>query len=304
MEIMSNSILGFGFVSGKLSLKYIYVAIHLQTRTGGLPESSLAMAMQSSLSKPLASWKTWWSPELPRNIAQSILDNIDVRKLPRDGLLLTKDSFRSEDLKDCHTAAVVEGLLLAYPKERHPSAYLLGDAVLELNTLMNQSLLGPQHANPVKENSRRDDALGEGAKLKKLLSFVRNSSLKHDVGKTATATYLKQLANSRVVRGKDRSVSSSTIGSSDSQPSPSSASDSQSLHLRVINISVVFPNTSQSQKNICLSSLFPKYPKALKIQRGLANRIFQPACQRSSGKSLLAPCKRRRIWTLISSTKP
>lgn len=210
------------------------------------------MAMQSSLSKPLASWKTWWSPELPRNIAQTILDNIDVRKLPRDGMLLAKDSFRSEDLKECHTAAVVEGLLLAYPKDRHPSAYLLGDAVLELNTLMNKSLLGPEHANPIKEISRRDDALGEGAKLKKLLSFVRNSSLKHDVGKTAAATYLKQLANSRVVRGKDRSVSSSTTASSDSQLSPSSASDCQSPYLRVIVFLLVCPK-------------YPKVPKELKI---------------------------------------
>lgn len=173
--------------------------------------------------KPLATWKTWWGPELPSSIGASIFKHIDLRKIPGHGRILTKESFRAEDLKDPYLSSVVEGLLVAYPKDKQPSAYLLGDGVLELDKLMNHCLLGHPETNPCKEQSRRDDALTEGGKLRKLLSWVRTSSLKAHVGRTDSTTYIKQLANQRVVRAKKSPSSSpSTAGTDLESLSPSS----------------------------------------------------------------------------------
>ena len=168
---------------------------------------AFAVAMSS---KPLASWKTWWGPELPCEIAKVLFDSIDPRNLPRGGKLLTTDSFRAADLKDVHISSLVEGLLKSYPGERQPSGYLLGDAILELDKLMNHMLIGHPQENPVKETSRRDDALAEGGKLRKLLSFMRTSALKSDVGRTPESTYLKQLANERPMRSTSKSSLAST----------------------------------------------------------------------------------------------
>lgn len=183
------------------------------------------MSKQSLVNKPLASWKTWWESELPASIGASIHKHLDVRKIPGGGRLLTKDTFRADDFKDPYIASVLEGLLTSYPKDKQPSAYLLGDAVLELDMLMNHSLLGHPETNPCKELSRRDDALAEGGKLRKLLSWARTSALKSNVGRNESSTYLKQLANQRVVRVKKSPASSpSTAGSDLEVSSPSSCS--------------------------------------------------------------------------------
>ena len=173
--------------------------------------------MARSFGVSLATWKTWWTPELATTIGQSIHAQLDVLKLPGNGMLLTKDTFRSCDLRDPYIAGLVEGLLDGYPKDRQPSGYLLGDSVLALDKIMNHSLLGPPLSNPLKERSRRDGALAEGGKLRKLLSFVRTSSLKHQVGKSPDLSYIKTLANARTVRGRSFMSAASSI----SEPSPS-----------------------------------------------------------------------------------
>eukprot|EP00435_Cladocopium_sp_Y103_P075234 s37_g55.t1 len=180
-----------------------------------------AMSADLAIEKPLATWKTWWPKELPCAIGRSLFEHIDFTKLPGQGKLLTKESFRQGDLKDAYTAGIVEGMVVAYPHDKQPSAYLLGDSVIQLDKLMKHSLLGVPSSNPIRERSRRDSALAEGGKLRKLLSFVRTSSLKHPVGRSDEATYLKSIANHRIVRSKS---SSSSTASSVSQDSPAPAS--------------------------------------------------------------------------------
>lgn len=184
---------------------------------------------------PLASWKTWWTPEIAETIAMSLHNHVDVTKLPRNGCILEKKEFRAEDLRDPHVAMVVEGLIKAYPIDKQPSGYLLGDAALAFNRILNYSILGPQETNPIKEKNRRDGALMEGGKMKKLLSYVRTSGLKSDVGRTCDVTYLKQLANHRVVRVNKKNGSSATSSTSSGSPAPSMASlDSPSTYLGFI----------------------------------------------------------------------
>ena len=173
--------------------------------------------MAKSYGSSLASWKVWWSSDLAAAIGKSMHAQLDVLKLPGNGMLLTKDTFNTYDLKDPYMAGLVEGMLTSYPKDRQPSAYLLGDSVLAMDKHMNHSLLGPPLTNPIKERARRDGALAEGGKLRKLLSFVRTSSLKHQVGKSPDLSYIKDLANDRHVRGR----SFMSTGSSFSEPSPS-----------------------------------------------------------------------------------
>ena len=172
---------------------------------------------------PLASWKTWWSSEVAETIAQSLHNHVDVKKLPRNGYILEKSEFKTEDLRDHHISAVVEGLIKAYPLDKQPSGYLLGDAALAFNRILNNSIFGPPQSNPIMEKSRRDGALAEGGKMKKLLSYVRTSGLKNEVGRTCDITYLKQLANHRVVRVK-KYGSTATRSTSSGSRSPSMAS--------------------------------------------------------------------------------
>lgn len=189
----------------------------------------MAMSKPSLENKPLATWKTWWGSNLPSSIGASIHKHLDVRKIPGGGRVLTKDTFRADDLKDPYIASVLEGLLTSYPKDKQPSAYLLGDAVLELDKLMNHSLLGHPETNPCKELSRRDDALAEGGKLRKLLSWARTSALKSNIGRNESSTYLKQLANQRVVRVKKSPSSLPSVAGSDIEVSSPSCCSSPQL---------------------------------------------------------------------------
>lgn len=149
--------------------------------------------------RSLAGWKIWWCKDLVGKVATTIRDHVDVRKLPGGGQLLRFASFNAVSMKDAHTAVVAESLLLTYPSDKQPSAYMLGDAVLELDNLWSGGLLGGVQDNPIKEKTRRDAALGEGQKLKKLLSYVRTSALKTEFGRSPEVTYLKGLANRRLV---------------------------------------------------------------------------------------------------------
>ncbi len=76
------------------------------------------------------------------------------------------------------------------------------------------ALLGGQQKSALKEKVRRDTALAEGGKLKKLLSYIRTSALKADQGKTPEITYLKTLANERQVKVRRSSSASSTCSGS------------------------------------------------------------------------------------------
>ena len=167
-------------------------------------------------SRPLAAWKTWWGPDLPKAIAESLHSHIDPMQLPGKGCLLTNSHFNGNSLKDSHTANVSEALLLKYPENRQPSGYLLGDSVMHLDVLWNGSLLGGVQDSPLKEMKRRETALGEGGKLKKLLSYVRSLALKSENGKTPEITYLKGLANKR------RREKTTSPGSSSGAASPRS----------------------------------------------------------------------------------
>ena len=78
------------------------------------------------MAKPLAGWKTWWDAALCEKVARAIHQHLD--KLPGHGQLLTFGSTVSaQNLRDPHTAAIAEALLKAYPLEKQPSSYMLGD---------------------------------------------------------------------------------------------------------------------------------------------------------------------------------
>lgn len=116
------------------------------------------------------------------------------------------------DLDDHHTAKVVEGVVLAFPVDRDPSAYLLGDSLLHLNTMMGDVIFGPCRPNPMDEKSRRDTILKEGTKLKQLLSYVRAATGRTERGRSPTMTFLKELVLSRG-RPSKRSQSKSPASS-------------------------------------------------------------------------------------------
>ena len=160
--------------------------------------------------RSLASWKTWWGPSLAKSLADSFHANIDPKNLPGKGVLLSTSHFTGDSLKESHVASLLEAMLLVYPGKKQPSGYLLGDAVIGLDNLWNGSLLGGIQQSPIKEMARRDAALGEGGKLKKLLSYARTSALKSENGKTPEITYLKALANKRLFRDKTTTPSESS----------------------------------------------------------------------------------------------
>ena len=196
---------------------------------------------------PLATWKTWWGPELATQIGESLKNNLDLRQLPRGGILVPKSDFKSDDLRDPLIGSIVEGLVTSYPTNRQPSGYLLGDSVLELDRLLGYCIFGKPDTNPIKERARRDDALTEGGKLKKLLSYVRTSACKSEVGRTDDVTYLKQLANQRVrrVNRRNSALAPSSAASSEST-SPKSPTVSVSSCLVLIGLLVYVQDITAS----------------------------------------------------------
>ena len=165
---------------------------------------------------------------MPSVIAEQLHEHMDPKKLPGKGQLVMlkgKGKVAPGDLDDYHTGSIVQALLESYPPLKDPSGYLLGDAVLRLNMLMNDSLLGPQKANPFEERARRDDALKQGTILKMLLSYTRNSSARTNRGRSPNVTYLKELALSK---GRPRKTGS---------PSTSSTASAETLCLEGIPLS-------------------------------------------------------------------
>ena len=179
----------------------------------------MALSKSSTVSsllhgRPLAEWKTWWGGDLAKSIAKALNEHINPIKLPGHGQILETNHFTGDSLKDDHVAAVAEALLTSYPEERQPSAYLMGDAVLALDNLWKGGLLGGPKDSPIQERARRNSALATGGKMKRLLSYVRTSALKSELGKTPAVTYLKTLANRRLVNIRRSSSVSTTASSS------------------------------------------------------------------------------------------
>lgn len=205
---------------------WIGVAAQLSDRSAAMLSKSLKLH-----ERPLTPWKTWWSdaPEsVPRKVAIALRENIDTQNLPGQGRILEKTVTCAADLEQSlHASSVAEALLVSYPADRQPSGWLLGEACLELNCLWGGALFGEPDENPIKEQYRRDNALAEGEKLKKLLAYIRNSAVKSDKGRNERVTFLKQLANKRTrqrsLSGKSPSTASTTSPcSTDSLSAPGS----------------------------------------------------------------------------------
>ena len=156
---------------------------------------------QEVLFKSLATWKTWWQEGSAHlAVAEGLVKYVNTRDLPGSGELVSlfeKGKVTEHDLEQEHTCRVVEALLKTYPADKQPSAYCLGDAVQKVDHVWCHVILGKPSDNPCVEKARRDQALREGHKLKLLLSYIRNSSSRHDKGRKATVTFLKELANSQ-----------------------------------------------------------------------------------------------------------
>lgn len=164
--------------------------------------------------KSLAPWKTWWgSTPVAHDLACSVKECIDPTKIPGGGVFLSfnvSGKVTVPDLQDGHSARVLEGILRSYPAEKDPSAYLLGDSLLHLNDMLGGCIFGPHAPNPINEKCRREKILKEGTKMKQLLSYVRASSGRTDKGRSATVTFLKELALSRGRPKRSKSASPST----------------------------------------------------------------------------------------------
>ena len=183
--------------------------------------------------KSLAPWKTFWrGTSIAIDVATSIQNHIDPTKLPGKGALVTlavATKVCGQDLDDSNNAKVMEGVLNAYPPDKDPSAYLLGDAVLHLNANLGNVLLGPESPNPVNEKSRRDTALKIGGQLKLLLSYIRTSTGRTEKGRSPTVTFLKELVVSKKGRRKSKgSTSTCSTMSADTMVLGGSSSASRS----------------------------------------------------------------------------
>ena len=177
--------------------------------------------------KSLANWTCWWSgTSLPMDLAKSFHTHVDPTKLPKEGrliTLLTPGKVTMGDLQDFHKGKLAEAMLHVYPGDKDPSAYLLADSVLHLDIMLSHSVLGRPSNNPMEEKSRRDRALKDGSNLKLLLSYIRNSSGRHEKGRVPCITYLKELAVSKHKAKRVRSPAGVGSTASSSPPSPSSS---------------------------------------------------------------------------------
>ena len=175
------------------------------------------MAAMAASFKSLASWKTWWSGgDVAKEIAISLSKVVDPSGIPKGGMLLrlnSKNKVSEGDLADPHKATIAEALLKSYPETKDGSAYLLGDACLLLNEEWGHTILGKQSENPMVEKDRRTRALGEGTKLKLLLSYIRTSAGKSERGRIPEITYLKELAQRHRQARRDCTSPASTASS-------------------------------------------------------------------------------------------
>ena len=78
---------------------------------------------------------------------------------------------------------------------------------------MGHSIFGHAKPNPIDEKHRRDGALKQGTIMKLLLAYVRASSGRTPQGRSATVTYLKELALSKGRPGRKTSRDSKSPSS-------------------------------------------------------------------------------------------
>lgn len=257
-------------------------------------ESIRPIKMSLGSPRPLAQWKTWWGPELASQIATALHEHVDPKLLPGEGQLMDKSKFDADALNEDHVQNVAEALLATYPYERLGSAYLLGDACLQLNHLWNGGLLGLAEGNPIKDKSIRDCALKEGEKMKRLLSYIRTSGYKNDLGRSDRVTYLKTLANQR--RGHRSSSSSSFASSSPREPVQSVPSSPNQFLSRLVG----GHHGSWVIACFCVEQIGSLIGRAVvEQQKGFLKVWFvsEPFLVRTSGKS-------GRQWISMSSTAP
>ena len=245
--------------------------------------------------KPLASWKTWWtSTNVVGEIASALHSTLDPTKFPGGGKLVELKSppkVSPADLDDCHTSRVVEVLLVSFPASKEASAYLLGDVVMKLNSLMGNSILGPQKANPLEEASRRDLALKQGGYLKLLLSYVRNSSSRTNRGRTPSVTFLKELALSQ---GRPNRKSGKLGSPSGSDCSTASA---ETLLLDGRPISALDPSPPSSSRGILDTKKSFVYLSTGLVRGIIHHRFQEDASYFLNFKPISWPCHLRTTAT-------
>ena len=185
--------------------------------------------------KSLASWKTWWSDgHVSLAIAEALVKRVETMNLVGGSLLQLSNckKIQEHDLQAKINAQVAEAVLEAYPADKEPSGYLLGDAILRCDSVWGHVMCGKPSANPLEEKDRRSRALKEGSKVRLLLSYMRHRASRSERGRTPEATYLKELCmanQSSEKRGRKKSSPlSSPTGSTVSGPpstSPQALSD-------------------------------------------------------------------------------
>ena len=196
--------------------------------------------------KSLASWKAWWSKgEVAQQIASAICHYVDTTKLPGGGKLMElalSTKITEADFKKPHVSQLPEALIHAYPADKDPSGYLLGDAVLHVDERWGHVVLGAPPGNPMTEKVRRDRALKEGAQLKLLLAYVRSRSARTLEARDPNLKYLKELCADKKDGGSRQgtpspapsthSTASATtliMGETGESPQSSAGSSSQQL---------------------------------------------------------------------------
>ena len=185
--------------------------------------------------KSLASWKTWWSDgHVSLAIAEALVKRVETMNLVGGSLLQLSNckKIQEHDLQAKINAQVAEAVLEAYPADKEPSGYLLGDAILRCDSVWGHVMCGKPSANPLEEKDRRSRALKEGSKVRLLLSYMRHRASRSERGRTPEVTYLKELCmanQSSEKRGRKKSSPlSSPTGSTVSGPpstSPQALSD-------------------------------------------------------------------------------
>lgn len=198
--------------------------------------------------KSLALWKAWWSNgEVAQQVASAICHYVDTTKLPGGGKLVdlaSSTKVSETDFKNTHVSQLAEALIHAYPSNKDPSGYLLGDAVLHVDQRWGHVILGQPSANPMTEKVRRDRALKEGAKLKLLLSYVRARSARTRAARDPNLKYLKELCSDKKGAGRKGSpspapsthstASATTLIMGETGESPPSSSSSSRQFVRTI----------------------------------------------------------------------
>ena len=155
-------------------------------------------------------------------ISEALVKTIDTTNLVGGKLLILENSkkIQEKDFMNVLNSQVAEVLIEHFPPTKDPSGYLLGDAVLRYDSAIGHMICGKPSPNPILEEERRKRALGEGSKMKLLLSYIRARSSRTDKGRFPEMTYLKEMWLAKKPADKRSKTSS---------PTPSVTSDRSDL---------------------------------------------------------------------------